>query len=120
MLYIEKIEAHKIGNSTPFADVAKDFGWTIQCEDNSVETAYDGTLWEKGFAPAKSDSIKAAEVRTRRDELLRQTDKFMIADYPITETLRDQYKNYRAYLRDIPDRSDFPNCTVFDFETWNI
>lgn len=119
MLYIEKIEAHKIGNSTPFADVAENFGWTIRREDDTVEKAYDGTLWEKGYAPPKPDGVKAAELRSERDELLRQTDKFMIADYPITATLRDQYKNYRIYLRNIPALPDFPNCTVSDFESWN-
>ena len=40
------------------------------------------------------------QVRSVRNRYLEQTDKYMIADYPITDEEREQYKAYRVYLRD--------------------
>lgn len=67
MLYVEKIENHKIGNNTPFADVAKSLGWTLTIDENDTEKAYDGSLWEKGFAPIKPEPTKE-EIRQTRQE----------------------------------------------------
>ena len=53
MLYVEKIENHRIGNRTPFAEVAQSLGWTMTIEEENTEKAYDGSLWEKGFAPQR-------------------------------------------------------------------
>ena len=46
------------------------------------------------------------QVRAVRNQYLKQTDEFMIVDYPITSTQKSKYKQYRAYLRDYPDSSD--------------
>ena len=40
------------------------------------------------------------QVRTVRNMYLEQTDKYMIADYPVTDDERELYKQYRTYLRD--------------------
>ena len=53
MLYCEKIENHRIGNRTPNKAIAESLGWTTTIEESKTETAYDGSLWEKGFAPKK-------------------------------------------------------------------
>lgn len=70
-LYVEKIENHRIGNRTPYADIAKELGWTITIDESQTETAYDGSLWERGFAPQKSlDKLKLekrAEINAARD-----------------------------------------------------
>ena len=71
MLYVEKLENHRIGNRTPYADIAKELGWTITIDESQTETAYDGSLWEKGFAPQKSleelKLAKRAEINLARD-----------------------------------------------------
>lgn len=71
MLYVEKLENHRIGNRTPYADIAKELGWTITIDESQTETAYDGSLWERGFAPQKSlDKLKLekrAEINAARD-----------------------------------------------------
>ena len=71
MLYVEKIENHRIGNRTPFVQVAKSLGWTITIDESQTETAYDGSLWEKGYAPQKPlDELKTekrAEINAARD-----------------------------------------------------
>lgn len=100
MLYVEKIENHKIGANTPFPKVAKSLGWTMTIDESNTEKAYDGTLWEKGCAPQKPVELMQAEVRAVRNNLLNETDKFMILDYPIEAEESELYKDYRKYLRD--------------------
>lgn len=59
MLYYDKIENHKIINRTPFESVAKRLGWTKSIDESQTEKAYDGSLWEKGYAPKKPlDELK--------------------------------------------------------------
>ena len=71
MLYVEKLENHRIGNRTPYPDIAKELEWTITIDESQTETAYDGSLWERGFAPQKSlDKLKLekrAEINAASD-----------------------------------------------------
>lgn len=48
-------------------------------------------------------------VRNQRNNLLDQTDRYMIPDFPITEELREQWKQYRQALRDITAQPGFPS-----------
>ena len=50
---------------------------------------------------------KKAEVRAVRNQYLEQTDKYMIADYPITDEERELYRQYREYLRTYPECQDW-------------
>ena len=60
------------------------------------------------------------QVRAVRNHYLEQTDKFMIADYPITLTQKTKYKQYRAYLRDYPDSSeDWFKHEPMSFDEWS-
>lgn len=58
---------------------------------------FDGVIYtsEADLKRAKCDAVRAV-----RNEYLEQTDKYMIADYSITEEERQSYKKYRQYLRD--------------------
>ncbi len=51
ILYIEKIENHRIGNRTPSTKIANSLGWSITKEEDELEYAFDGSLWEKGHIP---------------------------------------------------------------------
>lgn len=70
-LYCKEIINHKIGARTPFPNRAKELGWTITIDESQTETAYDGSLWEKGYAPQKPlDELKTekrAEINAARD-----------------------------------------------------
>lgn len=66
-----------------------------------------------------SDEILAEKIREKRNQILLNTDKFMIQDYPISEKEREKIKLYRQYLRDIPSNKDFPSIKVLNFDEWN-
>ncbi len=51
----------------------------------------------------------ADEVRKIRDELLKETDKYLLEDFPISAKMKEKYKIYRNALRKIPEQSGFPN-----------
>jgi hypothetical protein len=60
-------------------------------------------------------------LRTKRNQALAETDKYMLSDFPVTTTERAKYKDYRQYLRDCPKM--FNDQTVKDakiktFEEW--
>ena len=80
----------------------------IHCDGEFILTVSDEAIEQK-----KTD------VRTVRNQYLEQTDKFMIADYPITSTQKTKYKQYRAYLRDYPDSSeDWFEHEPMSFDEW--
>lgn len=61
------------------------------------------------------------QVRSIRNQYLEQTDKFMLADYPITDEERALYKQYRAYLRDYPEISEtWYEVNPKSFDEWKL
>ncbi len=84
-----------------------------------VEQGYDGQWYVAGYAPEMPLSEQEAQLREQRNRLLSETDKFMIADYPIAETEQEQYRQYRQYLRNLPAAADFPTAGILSFEEWN-
>ena len=58
------------------------------------------------------------QVRAVRNSYLEQTDKYMIADYPITDEERELYKQYRVYLRDYTLPENWWEHSPKDFSTW--
>ena len=67
---------------------------------------------------AEAIDQKKAEVRAVRNQYLKQTDEFMIVDYPITDVKRELYKQYREYLRHYPEQVDWYKQNPFDFNNW--
>lgn len=74
MLYCKDITNHKIGDNTPFEKVAKSLGWTITIDESATERAYDGSLWEKGYAPEKSEEVIKQERISELHQLLAGSD----------------------------------------------
>ena len=58
------------------------------------------------------------QVRAVRNQYLKQTDKYMIADYPITNDERELYKQYRTYLRTYPECQDWYKANPKTYEEW--
>lgn len=59
------------------------------------------------------------QVRAVRNRYLEGTDKFLIADYPITDEEREQYKAYRVYLRDYTLEDEWWLANPKTFEEWS-
>lgn len=60
---------------------------------------------------ARQDKAKnrlANQIRSERDSLLKSSDLYMLADYPISAESRQQWQEYRQALRDITAQPGFP------------
>ena len=77
----------------------------------------DGT-YRLEETPAPTIDELSAQKRAERDNLLAQTDKYMLPDFPITGEKLAQYKAYRQYLRDLPEQAGFPNVEIMTFEKY--
>lgn len=95
------------------------FYQSIGMIEMEVEEAYNGSWYVKGYAPEKPVEEKEAEVRAVRNQYLEQTDKYMIADYPIADEEREMYKQYREYLRDYPETENWHEHNPLTFEEWS-
>ena len=80
------------GEFTP--EIMKEFGVTEE-EYNPIDEMTDEQV--------------ASRVRYERDQSLKQTDMYLLPDYPeITPEALESIKVYRQALRDIPEQSGFP------------
>ena len=96
-----------------------EFYSSIGMSEMEVEQAYDGSWYLKGYAPEKPTEQKETEVRAVRNQYLKQTDKYMITDYPITSTQKAKYKQYRVYLRDYTLTEDWFEHEPMSFADWS-
>ena len=76
-------------------------------DGNIVETKEEQ---EKTYQ-AKLDAIEADGARTRRNELLAETDFHALDDSP---AMSDEMKTYRQALRDLPAHEDWPYVSFPD------
>lgn len=109
----EETKACEVGLGTNYV-----FYQSIGMTEMEVEQAYDGLWYLRGFAPEKPVEKMQEEVRKVRNQLLEQTDKFLLADYPITDSEREQYKAYRSYLRDYTQTEEWYLNSPLTFEEW--
>ena len=90
-------------------------------EEDTEHTVADYIQVNGEYVLASSNEAieqKKADVRTVRNQYLEQTDKFMIADYPITDDERELYKQYRTYLRDYTLSENWWESEPHKFEEW--
>ena len=97
---------------------AAKFYQSIGMVEMEVEQAYNGQWYVKGYAPEKNIEIMQSEVRSVRNKYLSETDKYMIADYPITDEDRNVYKAYRVYLRDYTKIDNWFEIDPMNFDEW--
>lgn len=95
-----------------YADLA------VYCNQNGLIIEDKGEYLESVNPPAPTTEEKQAAVREVRNGYLQETDIFMIADFPITEEERNQYKAYRQYLRDYTLGENWWEENPLSFENW--
>ena len=54
-----------------------------------------------------------SEIRSKRDQLITETDWTQLDDTSITQDTKAKYKEYRQALRDITKQAGFPHDVVF-------
>lgn len=84
--------------------------------DEALAEAYmDGDEIKLRHSEAKEDAQIAsawAVLRSKRDSLLAETDKYMLADYPISQGNKTAMESYRNTLRDLPSQVTDPRDEV--------
>lgn len=84
-----------------------------------VEKSYNGDWYVVGYAPkqlGKSKDEIISEKRLIRNEYLKDSDKYMLQDFPITSTEKNKWKQYRVYLRDF--FNDENNALKYNLKTF--
>ena len=91
--------------------------WTIL--NNETITWYDKEQiqpTEEEINDIKNKLIKEYplyQLRKKRDQILKDTDiYFTISDYPIDENKKEELKNYRKELRDLPNYLEDNNIEI--------
>lgn len=68
---------------------------------------YDDVLESVG-----NSSLTCLKVKQIRNDLLKESDVYMLSDYPISEEEREKWKEYRQKLRDLTLQDSWPNDIV--------
>lgn len=121
---IDPLESEKEGKEIYLLPANSTFSSPLQIKEG-YKIVWNGEEW--GYEEIKAvetqqpslEELKAIK-RAERDEILQSTDKYLLPDFPITEEEKNLWINYRKYLRDLPESSDFPDVDVLNFEDWNI
>ena len=95
-----------------YADLA------VYCNKNGMIIEDKGDCLEAVNPPEPSIEDKQVQVRAVRNQYLKQTDEFMITDYPITDDERGLYRQYRVYLRDYTLPENWWESEPQKFEEW--
>ena len=86
---------------------------------------YESIIYPEGYEKPPKEEFEAKlqelidaqplkELRTKRNTLLDQTDKYIVADYPHpTPESRQAWLDYRQALRDLPSTSEDPANPVW-------
>ena len=107
------MKLNKPYTNAQYADLA------VYCNKNGLIIEDKGDYLEALNPPEPSVEEKEARVRQVRNQYLKQTDEFMIVDYPITDEERRLYRQYRGYLRDYTLSENWQESNPLKFEEWN-
>ena len=91
-------------------------------EEDTEHSVSDYMQVNGEYVLASSDEAieqRKEQVRAVRNSYLKQTDDFMIVDYPITSTQKSKYKRYRTYLRDYTLTENWWENEPLKFEEWS-
>lgn len=91
---------------------------SIGMTEMDVEQAYNGQWYVKGYAPAEPETEKQARVRGIRNQMLDESDKYMVSDFPLTDEERVQMGLYRQYLRDYTKQNNWWESLPDGFADW--
>lgn len=87
-------------------------------DDESPIYLYLNGLYNKGELKistnkAVEEDLLSAEALVKRNTLLKESDHYMMEDYPISKEKKEEMKTYRQALRDITKQKSFPDTIVW-------
>lgn len=118
MIKYAKIENEKTKEVSVGVGTNTEFYKSIGMIEMDVEQAYNGQWYVKGYAPAEPETEKQARVRKIRNQMLDESDKYMISDFPLTDEERVQMGLYRQYLRDYTKQDNWWESLPDSFADW--
>ena len=83
-------------------------GWGPNTPEYQPNVVEGDTLEYSDTMPTQSVAERFNILRMERDARLRATDKYLLADYPISADALAQVKVYRAALRALPEQPGAP------------
>ena len=87
--------------------------------NNAMIVELDSGEYEIVAVPGPTDEEIQERVRAQRNTMLDTTDKYVsVPDFPIDESTRKQYIEYRQYLRDYTKSENWWLSAPMDFDTW--
>lgn len=86
--------------------------------DESPMYLYLNDLYNKGELKISINKevdkeLLSAEALMKRNTLLKESDLYMVDDYPISKEKKEEMKAYRQSLRDITKQKSFPDNIVW-------
>lgn len=111
--YDEILENGKFNNWTMDENKAKELGYKESINEDEVLPALDNFYYLADKAKEKNNEILSAEIRHKRDILLKDTDKYVLPDFPISEEQKAKVLEYRQALRDITKQDNFPKSVMY-------
>ena len=98
------------------------FGWKSGNKEHKDLIIHDNTKSKPTKASLENKLVQAqsdwdwSKVRQKRDDLLRDSDRIMLPDYPIQDPALEAWEVYRQALRDIPQDYDDPDDVEYPEE----
>lgn len=85
----------------------------VWCNDNNAVMERESNMFVIKSARSATEQELAENLRSKRNFLLKESDKYVLPDYPITEEKRNLYKIYRQKLRNLTAQDGFPYDVKF-------
>lgn len=87
-------------------------------EIEDVEIGYDGYTYVKGHAPIPNKELAQKLYREYRNQLLKQSDEWGVADRPQTEDVIS-HKEWRQYLREYTEQDNWWLQKPLTYKEWS-
>ena len=106
------MKLNKPYTNAQYADLA------VYCNKNGKVIEDKGDYLEAVAPSGPSDEELQQRIRLVRNQYLNDTDKFMLADFPIADAELENYKAYRQYLRDYTQTDEWWWAEPAKIEEW--
>ena len=85
----------------------------VWCNENEAMIEDKGDYYEVVPVPEPTKEDLAAQIRSKRDWMISETDYLLADDYPISPESLNAVKTYRQSLRDVPQQPTFPSEVIW-------